>query len=295
MTFLKGKIGRAIIALKKNKALSTLILMLVIVNTIVAASVAWFTINRQASVDKLGMSLAVDNTSAVYKAYMYNLENGKGTDENPDGTPLTIEGLDLNQYDTIFRAQNKYTPAFAKIEIVKSSSMSKSGTVFITIERNSNEKTDPPQSEYSSSVLRFTAFIIKGKSDITKTTADELYTFINSKERFEEVETYFQSDHEERPHSKTFVTVNGEGAGHTHVKSNTITLSVDYTEEDDVWYVNQDGHEAMNVYLYVTYDVELVDCYMDEHSGGGVSLDDNTFYSKNDLKRISVSYVNKEN
>ena len=92
----------------------------------------------------------------------------------------------------------------------------------------------------------------------------------------------------EKPHSKTFVTVEGEGAGHTHGKHGTIVLEVTYTADD--WYENADGDMTLNVYLYMTYDVQLIECFMDEQTGGGISLDDNVYFFENDLKKVSVSY-----
>ena len=305
MKLAKGGIRRLIAFLKDSKALSTLIVMILMFNMIIAASVAWFTLNRQTDADEMGMALAVDDTQAIYKAYMYNLKTGKGTDRvsNHDGSPATdengdplyldITNLDLNQYDTIFKGQNKYTPAFARIEIVRNESMKKNGTVTITIERTVNNETNAELSAFSSSILRFTAFVIEDKSDLTKTTAEDLYDFINSKDRFDKVESFRYNDKQLRPFSKTFVSVVGEGEGHTHVKSDSITIEVDYTE--DMWYENGDGDETLNVYLYMTYDVQLIECYMEEHTGGGISLDDNSVFFENDLKKVTVGYINQEN
>ena len=84
------------------------------------------------------------------------------------------------------------------------------------------------------------------------------------------------------------VTVNGEGAGHTHGKTTTLTIETEYTNSD--WYINTEGHQTLNVYLYITYDVQLVECYMDEKAGGSLSLDDNSVFFDNDMKKVSVSY-----
>ena len=298
-------IKRALTFLKDSKALSTLVVMILMINMIIAASVAWFTLNRQTDADEMGMALAVDDTQAVYKAYMYNLKTGKGTDRvsNQDGSPavdengnplyLDVANLDLNQYDTIFKGQNKYTPAFARIEIVRSESMKKNGTVTITVERTVNDETNAELAAFSSSILRFTAFIIEDKSDLNYTSAETLYDFINSKERFDKVESFRYNDKQIRPFSKTFVSVVGEGEGHTHEKSDYLTIEVEYNES--MWYENADGDETLNVYLYMTYDVQLIECYMDEHTGGGISLDDNSVFFENDLKKVTVGYINQEN
>ena len=59
--------------------------------------------------------------------------------------------------------------------------------------------------------------------------------------------------------------------------------------------MNADNDETLNVYLYMTYDVQLIECYMDKHSGGGISLDDNSVFFENDMKKITVGYINQEN
>ena len=61
--------------------------------------------------------------------------------------------------------------------------------------------------------------------------------------------------------------------------------------KDTDWYINGDGDEALNVYLYITYDVQLVECYMDENAGGSLSLEDNSVFFDNDMTKISVSYT----
>jgi hypothetical protein len=241
----------------------------------------------------MGMALAVDDTTAVYKAYRFDMETMKGTDleaateENPNPGELNITNIDLNQYDTIFRAQNKYTPAFARIEITKSAAMPASGKVYITIERNDLEAQEGDLELFSSSVVRFTALIDSSKEDVDLTVPDEIYRHINTEALFDEVEAYNGN----YDHSKTFVTVIGEGAGHTHDKVYSITLEVTYTAND--WY--QVGNDTkLNVYLYMTYDVQLIECFMDERTDGSISLDDNLYLFNNDLKKVSVSYDKKE-
>ena len=287
---LKGGFMRAMRFLKDSKALTPLIIAILIFNMLIAASVAWFTMNRNTDADEMGMALAVDDTTAIYKAYMYDLETNLGTDKDADGNELNITNIDLNQYDTIFQAQNKYTPAFAVIQITRNSSMAANGTVHITINRTSNNETNAELAAFSSSILRFTAFIIEDKSDLTITDPNELYDFINSKDRFDKVSSFRYNDKQLRPFSKTFVTVEGEGEGHTHRKDDSITLDVEYTEK--CWYKNGDGDDTLNVYLYMTYDVQLIECYMDKHSGGGISFDDNSVFFENDLKEVRVSYTN---
>ena len=282
---MKGGFLRAIRFLKRTKAITPLVISIIILNMIVAASVAWFTINRRTDADDMGMALAVDDTMAVYRAYMFDLREMHGTNTIGEGKELNISNIDLNQYDTIFSVQNKYTPAFAQIQIIKNSTMPEEGTVYVTITRDNLEEPDGSLQMFSSSVLRFTAFIDATKGDVGITDADALYKYINKEERFDAVELYRGN---ELAYSKTFVTVVGEGEGHTHDKVDALTVAVPYKK--DYWHPNADGYSTLNVYLYLTYDVQLIECFMDEHTGGGISLEDNIYFFKNDMKKISVSY-----
>ena len=281
----RGK--RAMALIRGNRTFFSIVAMLILFNMIVVTSVAWFTLNRKTDAEEMGMALAVDDTVALYKAYMYNLTTGEGTDKNGDGEELNIANIELNPYDTIFKGQNKYTPVFARIELVRNSSMPWNGTVHITVERNSNATTDDVMAKYSSSILRFTAFVIEDKKDLEKTTAKDLYAFINSDTRFKDVESYGEA----LSYSKNFISVDGTGEDATSVKSDSLTISVDYTEA--AWYQNSDEDWVLNVYLYMTYDAQLIQDYMDQQTGGGMSLDDNTVFFDNDLTRIRVSYTAK--
>ena len=288
------RVLRAIQYLKKSKALMPFIACFLALNLCIVASVAWFIINRQAYVDELGMGLAADDTSAVYKAFMYDIEKGMGTDTHPDGTELNVTNVNLNQYDTIFRSQNKYTPVIVQIRLVSSVSMPENGTVYITI----NRKVAKAQAEseldlLSSSVVRFTALVDSDEAYVESTDADALYRHINkkvllddTKTIFDEVEGYVGND---LPHSKTFVTVEGEGEGHTHGKVDSITVEATYTAGD--WYENSEHNMCLNVYLYLTYDVPLIECFMEEQTGGGISLEDNFYSFENDLEMVRVSYA----
>ena len=92
---IKGGFMRALRFLKDSKALTPLIIMILILNMLIAASLAWFTMNRNTDADEMGMALAVDDTTAVYKAYMYDLHKMEGTNMHPDGGELDITNIDL--------------------------------------------------------------------------------------------------------------------------------------------------------------------------------------------------------
>ena len=330
MKLAKGGIRRLIAFLKDSKALSTLIATILILNMIIVASVAWFTLNRQTNANQMGMELAIDDTTAVYKSYMYNLDIGAGTDlaYGEDGNPkkgdnneniyLDITNIDLNQYDTIFRAQNKYTPAIAKIEITGNNSMAKNGTVHITINGPEPKTTHSSieQDKVVSSILRFTALIFPAdqttevvvgdqtvETNICDLDAKHLYDFISLEKRltdsngnavsqFDVVEKMVGNEDKS---SQTFVTIEAiegaENGEHYHVKSDSITVSIDYDES--MWH-EEDHKYILCVYLYITYDANLINCFMETLENGSVSLDDDSVKFENDLEKISISYSNEE-
>ena len=109
MRYTKGMHRRTIEQLTKTKFLSAIIGLVVSFSMIITVSLAWFTVNRQTGADEMGMSISVDDTKAVYKVYMYDLDDKEGTNKMPDNvTDLNITNLDLNHYDTIFKTNNKY-------------------------------------------------------------------------------------------------------------------------------------------------------------------------------------------
>ena len=293
-----GKIKASFNHLRKNRMLCTFLTTALAFNLFIVASFAWLTLNRKTAVDDMGMGLAVDNTSAVYEAYMYDIKTGAGTDLNAEGEKLNITNIDLNQYDTIFRGQNKYTPVFAKIVLLRSEAMPTSGKVYITIDRQSRTADEGVLSKFTSSIVRFTGFIIPNKADLevgkdipaenyAKEYPNALYSFISSQTRFETIEKY--TGHLD--HSKTFVNVVHDEATdkHSHTKNNSLTIEVPYSETD--WYKNANNNDTMHVYLYITYDPTLVQCYMDEHSDGELSLESNLIFFDNDMKEVKVSYA----
>ena len=280
-------VKKAVGFLHESHTLHILVLAVFIFNTLIAASFAWLTINRRTGANEVGMGLAVDDTSAVYESFVYNLETGLGTNMDASGNLLDITNLDLNPYDTIFRTQNKYTPALTRITLASKESMPEEGTVIITINRQEiSELAGDSLTAYSSSTIRFTGFIMSDQSDVGITDPDALYSLICTKELFDEIEGYKGNDYE---NSQTFVTVNGEGADHTHDKYTSIQVFVDYDADD--WYDGDGGHRMLNVYLYISYDVQLVKCFLDENQGGEISLNSTTIFFKNDLTEIRVSYT----
>lgn len=288
---------------KKKIAYHSVVLVLIF-NLIITSSLAWFASKRSTNVDDLGMSLEIDDTVAIYRAYMCNPDTGIGYCRNENDELINITNLDLNQYDTLFRAKNINTAAFAQINLLGRESMPESGTLHITIDCLT-DGISSTKKEYTSNIARFTAFIYTEKDeknpdlprdvvipddpttpDDDNTAAAELFKLINTETRYKAVERYSVKN-DNLTHSKTFVTFTESG----HDKSSSITISVDYKKED--WYnVVKDGivMTYLNVYLYITYDVELIDYYFAGFDNELLDPSKPGIPFENDLKKITISY-----
>lgn len=292
--FLKDKITVIFEYLKSGRAATSLIALIISFSMVIVTSVAWLTTNRVLRSEDMGMGIHFDDTSAVYKVYKFDLDKMKGTDktlgDNGQEEELNIANVKMNKYDTIFIVQNQYSPVFAQIRLSRNSdnsAMPLNGTVYITIHRDTGIDAFDDKgrlAERISSVLRFTAIIDTTKEDLAKTNANDLYSHINSS--FEKIEKY--DDTYEGDDSKTFISAHGEGEDHSHVKDDSITISLNYTEEN--WYTDDQGNDHLNLYLYMSYDTQLVECYMKQHADSELSLDKTTYDFGNDLKYVSVSY-----
>ena len=280
--------------LKSGRAATSLIALIVSFSMLIVSSLAWLTTNRWLKSEDMNMGLHIDDTSAVYKVYKFDLDKMTGIDriihEDKSEEILNIANVKMNQYDTIFIVQNQYSPVFAQIRLSRNSdnsAMPLNGTVYITIQRDTGIDAFDDKgklAERISSVLRFTAIIDTTMEDLNKADANELYNHINSS--FEKIEKY--DDTYEGDDSKTFISAHGEGEDHSHVKNDSITISLNYTEES--WYTDDQGNDHLNLYLYMSYDTQLVECYMKQHADSELSLEKTTYDFGNDLKYVSVSY-----
>ena len=255
-------------------------LLLMFASLLTSASVAWIVFNKQADSEGMDMSLVVDDTTASYLVYMYDTKLEKGVTEI-NGVPIDITSIDFNQYDTIFKSRNKYTPVFAKIEIVRVNSMPRSGTVTATVKR-SNISSSTEFSEHASSVMRFTGLI----STLNDSDPAKLYTNIEAL-LYNEVAAYGLNY--SAPDSKTFTTATlGQNGEYTYSKEEEITLTLTYKESD--WLINGDGNEFLNFYLYMTYDGGLVNRYQTDNNMTSIVLEESVVEFANDFSEISVSY-----
>lgn len=278
----------------KNSILNSFLVMLVSLSLLITSSVAWLISNRKTNSGDLGLGLEKDDTTATYVAYMYDWDAEAGTDKTSKNEDLSISNLVLNRYDTIFKTKNKYTPAFAQIRIKGSEAMMvDKGTVHITIYRNT-EVSIEDNDAITSNIVRFSTFLADSAlsnpalEDRKNPGCDDpkaLYEYINSDERFAAIEEYKENS----SWSKSFVTIVDNANGtHTHSVADSITISVDYTKDD--WVFHDDGSRTLVVYLYITYDAELIKCYKDNHTDSDLSLNDPGVEFENDFEIIKISY-----
>ena len=84
-----------------------------------AAALAWFYSGRQVQ-SREPIEAKYDDLNAEYFVYKYS-KNNTGTDldesTEDENDVLSIRNVTLNTYDTIFIAQNKYTPALVRIHV----------------------------------------------------------------------------------------------------------------------------------------------------------------------------------
>ena len=266
----------------KGNLLNSFFIMLVCLCLLITSSTAWLANNRDADTKDLGLGLEKNDTSATYIAYRYDLDAEKGTDKTANGEPLKIDNLVLNRYDTIFRVMNKYTPAFAQITIAGNQSMPQEGTMHITVERDAKIPI-PDDGAVTSNIVRFSAFLGDSALNMPELAdPDKMYSHINDA-RFSSLEEYKENS----SWSKTFVTAVEENGTHEHDIADSITLSVTYSAND---WETDDGNPVLIVYLYISYDAELLKCYKEHHSDANLSLNDPSVVCANDFKKIQISY-----
>lgn len=244
---------------------------------------AWLTANRQVGSGDMDMALVVDDTSASYVVYRYDIAEGKCVTTDADGNALNIANLDFNQYDTIFKSYNKYTPMIVKVDVVRISSMPTSGKLALTITKNkTGEYTDPEC--VSSKVMRFALAIL----DVgTTTDPSEVYAIFEEQlyHPLSAVGLNYSADY-----TKTLATATLVDGGDYNIESaeNTV-LYVDYDEGD--WFFDDEGNQTLTAYLYIMYDAALVSLYQSDVEIGDGSLSANVVGFENDLKKISVGYI----
>ncbi|MBR3646469.1 MAG: hypothetical protein IKN54_08615 [Lachnospiraceae bacterium] len=213
-------------------------------------------------------------------------------------------------YDTIFKMKNRYTPAVVRIELKKLKK--NNGTVKLNIERDTtlpltesetvgNEIVVRP-SKYFSSSMRFT--LAQGKGWISDSpSANQLYSRIDSglykrivTDKSYTPQSIAASDSDayafEKGDSKIFVTnVNKDGNGNLvgMTKADSVAIKVDYTAADLIDSDSDSVGDTLNVYLYVTYEEELVENFGVSGVGSSGNAQGQIVNLINDISGMTIS------
>lgn len=274
-------------------------LISIFITSIIFATVtfAWLYSNRNVDSLNSNMSLYFDDTTAEYEVFRYDITTSRGTTKDAAGVDLDISNVDLNQYDLIFLKRNRYTPIFARVEITRLQSMPLSGKVYLTVTRTSHDDANTtsasadPMGNYASSVMRFSGWV----SQSYDPDPAALYTLIDN-ELYETIVVDKTYGGNAKLDSDVFTTATGSQGNRTYTKADYITLEMTYGSDDWVSKTINEGTEnqktvqVLNIYLYISYDVELINYYVEEHNMAATQIGANLVEFTNDIDVLRVSY-----
>ena len=266
-------------------------LISIFVTSVIFATVtfAWLYSNQNVDSTSNNMSLYFDDTTASYEVFRYDITTSRGTTKDANGNDLDISNVELNQYDLIFLARNRYTPIFARVEILRLQSMPLNGTVYLTVTRtphNDAETTsadEKPLGDYASSVMRFSGWVTQSYDP----DPNVLYNLIDS-DLYQTIVVNKNYTGNVKLDSDVFTTATGEAGNRTYTKADSITLAMQYTESD--WQTNSDNKQVLNLYLYISYDVELINYYVSENDISAYQIGEDIVEFSNDINLMRVSY-----
>ena len=265
-------------------------LLSICVTSLIFATVtfAWLFSNENVDSTSNNMSLYFDDTTASYEVFRYDITTSKGTTKDANGNDLDISNVELNQYDLIFLSRNRYTPIFARVEIMRLQSMPLNGKVYLNVSRtphNDAETTsadEKPMGDYASSVMRFSGWV----SQSYDSDPNALYNLIDN-ELYTTIVVNKNYTGNVKLNSQVFTTATGEEGNRTYTKANDITLEMQYTESD---WQTKDGKQVLNLYLYISYDVELISYYVKENDISAYQIGEDLIEFSNDINLMRVSY-----
>lgn len=221
-----------------------------------AAALAWFYAGRVVQ-SRESVEAKKDDLHAEYFVYKYS-KNNTGTDldeSTEDETDLlSITNLTLNTYDTIFIAQNKYTPALVRIHVYGKDlpmvSGGESQNISVKITRNT-EFIDEEVEEDDETLYK----CITSVADFSLKEATNYSSFIRDDDLDEisNVETFFDSVVSSFKNSSETPTnfINPE---QTNRKVNDVVITTSYST------VYQEGEiNHCMLYLYIDYNKTLIE------------------------------------
>lgn len=221
-----------------------------------AATLAWFFAGR-----KVGSNESVeakhDDLNADYFVYKYSKNNtGTDLDESTEDEHdlLTITNVTLNTYDTIFVAQNKYTPALVRIHVygkdLPSVSNGETKNVSIKITRDTSF-VDEEVEEDDETLYK----CITSVADFSFKEATNYESFIQNGDldQIANVETFFESVVTSFKNSSDTPT-NFINPSENTRKLDEVVLTTTYST------VYQEGEiNHIMLYLYIDYNRTLIE------------------------------------
>lgn len=221
-----------------------------------AAALAWFYSGRQVQ-SREPIKAKYDDLNAEYFVYKYS-KNNTGTDldesTEDENDVLSIRNVTLNTYDTIFIAQNKYTPALVRIHVYGKDlpyvSNGETRNVTIKISRNTSfvdEEVEEDNETLYKCISSVADFSVKEATNYLSFIEDnDLDKIANVETFFENVVTSFKSSAE--------TPTNFINPEESTRKLDEVSLTTTYST------VYQEGEiNHIMLYLYIDYNKTLIE------------------------------------
>ncbi|MBE5958529.1 MAG: hypothetical protein E7254_06665 [Lachnospiraceae bacterium] len=277
-----------------------LLLAVLLIGTVVSliivfnGAIAWFANNLQVTGTGIQTSVKDFEAEAEYYTYIYDVKSedvhytGQTVDKNGAAinfTPPTLQNLEMQFYDTIFRVRNRHTPAIVRIRLTgMADEWEDGGNVSITLTRDTSiaeyetENGDRKLNEYLTSMMRFSL-----AQDKTWYNANAI-TMFNSVDSVLYPKIVTNKNYSPAGSSAVFTSVTMENDEIADIsKTDSITLTTSYSSTDIV-----SGH--LDIYMFITYDEDLVSKYdLSNMNIEGTAVAHVTTL-ENDLKLLSISF-----
>ena len=210
------------------------------------SSFGWFSNNIKTTTTGMGVSTHTEDFNVKYTYFKYDIR------ESEVVTSASLEEIEFNQYDLVFRSRNRYTPIVVRIEMT-GSSLPSAGTITAKINRDTSKAVSVDDhgtmkmSNFFTSIMRVTPYV---GSALYNSNKDTQFNNIDSTTNFNAVRALKGND--ATTGSKVFTTVTIPDDTITNItKVNYLEIPIVYTSAD---FVTIDAVSTLVVYLYITYD-----------------------------------------
>ncbi|MCR5837872.1 MAG: hypothetical protein K6G88_15345 [Lachnospiraceae bacterium] len=274
--------------------IASIVLMIIIFN----GAIAWLVANKQTNTSGMQVSIKKSDAVADYYVYIYDVKEDDvhytGQTVNKNGiaitfSPPTLQSLEMQFFDTIFRLKNRHTPAIVRIRLTDlAEEWINGGNVSITLKRDTSipeyttENGDKKLNEYLTSMMRFSL-----AQDKDWYNADAI-TMFNNVDSVLYPKIVTNRNYNPSGSSAVFTTVTTSNDVITNIsKTDDITITTSYEASDIV-----NGY--LDVYMFITYDENLVNKYdLSNMNIEGTAVAHVTTL-ENDLELLSVSFSESE-